>query len=70
MHSKRAWQTHSSFLAWRIPWTGHGPWGHKQSDMTEVTEHTHLILRVFKNSYCIQDQYWQRIPEDKQGIHK
>ena len=33
--------THSSILAWRIPWTGcpggYGPWGHKKSDMTEVT---------------------------------
>ena len=31
--------THSSILAWRIPWTeelaGYSPWGHKQSDMTE-----------------------------------
>ena len=32
--------THSSILAWRIPWTEepgglHCPWGHKQSDMTE-----------------------------------
>ena len=47
MHSKREWQTHSSFLARRIPWTGYSSWGHKQSDVTEVTEHTHLILRVF-----------------------
>ena len=31
--------THSSILAWRIPWTeepgSHGLWGHKESDMTE-----------------------------------
>ena len=27
--------THSSILAWRIPWTGHHPWGCKESDMTE-----------------------------------
>ena len=27
--------THSSILAWRIPWTIHG--GHKESNMTEVT---------------------------------
>jgi len=31
--------THSSILAWRIPWTeepsGYIPWGHKQLDMTE-----------------------------------
>ena len=25
--------THSSSLAWRIPWTS--PWGRKESDMTE-----------------------------------
>ena len=34
--------THSSVLAWRIPWTenlvGHSPWGHSESDMTEATE--------------------------------
>ena len=32
--------THSSILAWRIPWTerslaGYSPWGGKESDMTE-----------------------------------
>ena len=32
--------THSSILAWRIPWTEepggpHSPWGCKESDMTE-----------------------------------
>ena len=31
--------THSSILAWRIPWTedlaGHSPWGHKELDMIE-----------------------------------
>ena len=30
--------THSSILAWRIPWTeepGYNPRGHKESDMTE-----------------------------------
>ena len=35
--------THSSILAWRIPWTeepgGFSPWGHKGGDMTE---HTHI----------------------------
>ena len=37
--------THSSILAWRIPWTedpgGYNPQGYKESDMTEETEHTH-----------------------------
>ena len=33
--------THSSIIAWRIPWTEEhgwllwGPWGHKELDMTE-----------------------------------
>ena len=31
--------THSSILAWRIPWTeelaGYNPWGHTESDVTE-----------------------------------
>ena len=26
--------SYSSILAWRIPWTA-GPWGRKESDMTE-----------------------------------
>ena len=33
--------THSSLLAWRIPWTeepgGLQSWGHKESDTTKVT---------------------------------
>ena len=36
--------THSSILAWRIPWTeergGLQSMGCKESDTTEVTEHT------------------------------
>ena len=36
--------THSSILAWRIPWTeeprGLSPRGHKELDMTETTSHT------------------------------
>ena len=36
--------THSSILAWRIPWTeepgGLQSVGHKESDTTEATEHT------------------------------
>ena len=35
--------THSSTLAWRIPWTeepgGYSPWGRKELDMTEATEY-------------------------------
>ena len=38
--------THSSILDWRIPWTeepgSYGPKGHKELDMTEVTEHARM----------------------------
>ena len=35
---EKAMATHSSILAWEIPWTeepGGSPWGHKELDMTE-----------------------------------
>ena len=35
--------THSSILAWGIPWTedlaGYSPWGRKDLDTTEATQH-------------------------------
>ena len=41
--------THSSIFAWRIPWTenpgGPCPWGHRESDTTEVTEHAMYARR-------------------------
>ena len=46
---EKAMATHSSVLAWRIPWTeepgGLQSIGHKKLDMTEVTEHT-CIQRI------------------------
>ena len=34
-------ETHSSILAWKIPWTeqpgGYSPWGRMKLDMTEAT---------------------------------
>ena len=43
---KKVMATHSSILAWRIPWTEEGSrlWGHKESDMTE--QHS-LSLSLF-----------------------
>ena len=35
--------THSSILAWRISWTEE-PGGHRESDTTEATEHTHTHM--------------------------
>ena len=37
---ERAIATHSSILAWKIPWTeepgaGYSPWGHKETNTTE-----------------------------------
>ena len=34
---EKGMEIHSSILAWRIPWMEEpgGPWGHKESDMTE-----------------------------------
>ena len=37
----------SSRLAWRISWTeepgDYSPWGHEESDTTEVTEHACIV---------------------------
>ena len=40
--------THSSILAWRIPWTEgpsvlHSPWGHKELDTTERLNNKDLL---------------------------
>ena len=38
--------THSSILAWRIPWTEEpGPWGHKELEMTKQLTHT-FVKRI------------------------
>ena len=41
--------THSSILAWRIPWTeaGYSPQGHEELDMTEVTQHLSYTKFMF-----------------------
>ena len=40
--------THSSILAWKIPWTEepsrYRPWGRKESDMTEQVHFTSYLL--------------------------
>ena len=40
--------THSSILAWRIPWTEEpgSPWDHKESDMTEQGTLSHFIYNL------------------------
>ena len=47
-------ETHSSILAWEIPWSleGYSPWGHKESDLTKqqsalfASNYASLRLRV------------------------
>ena len=46
--------THSSILAWKIPWTrrslvGYSPWGRKESDTTERLHLlTYLLMKTYK----------------------
>ena len=57
-----------SILVWRIPWTeGSGVLqsiGRKESDMTEVTEHTHignhtwLLIFVMQSFICLPVSQW------------
>ena len=48
--------SHSSILAWRIPWTGsladYSPWGRKESDMTERLTHTFSCLILGSRLKC------------------
>ena len=45
--------THSSILAWRIPWTS--PWGHKESDTTERLLLSLLYLEEIGKKHCISE---------------
>ena len=46
---KKGMATHSSILAWRIPWTeepgSYRPWGHKELDMTERFKEVTSLLK-------------------------
>ena len=48
---KKEMATHSSILAWKIPWTwslvGYSPWGHKESDSTETLTPSKINDMVF-----------------------
>ena len=53
---------HSTILAWRIPWTeepgGYNPCGHKESDMTEVTEHAYNIYIIMQLTKACYSKYF------------
>ena len=63
--------THSSTLAWKIPWTeelvGCGPWGHEESDTTEQL-HFHFSLSCIGegNGNPLQ-RSWLENPRDGGG---
>ena len=45
--------THSSILAWKIPWTeelaGYSSWGRRELDMTEQLTYTHMYKCMLFN---------------------
>ena len=45
-HWRRKWQPTPVFLPGQRSLAGHGPWGHRESDTTEVTEHGCMINRA------------------------
>ena len=51
--------THSSILAWKIPWTeepgGLSSMGLQELDMTEVTEHAHILRLTGKTSLILKN---------------
>ena len=51
---EEAMATHSSILAWEIPWTEEAgrlhPWGHKESDMTYQLNNSNMIFHYI-NQY-------------------
>ena len=62
--------THSSVLAWRIPWTEesdglYNSCGHKELDMTEATYHTHMLACLITYLY----HFWGQEIMSSKGIH-
>ena len=53
--------THSSILAWRIPWTeepgGYSPWGHKESDTTKDKHKDPTIWKQQKKKMHLEAMY-------------
>ena len=53
--------THSSILAWKIPWTeepgGYSPWGHKESDVIE-----HVSTRIYTSITICVSLYFPQSP--------
>ena len=48
--------THSSILAWRIPWTLYSPWGHKEWDTTDLLSLSPWPGGAHRAGFCIFGQ--------------
>ena len=77
---RRKWLATPFLHAWRIhgqkSLAGYSPWGHKESDTTEVTEHNttfednSVLQEIFEIFYCNQDfnKVLINIPEEQSDI--
>ena len=58
---RRAWQPTPVFLPGKSygqrNWVGYGPWGHKESDMTEVTSQAHSQIWVNTVKYPLKSLF-------------
>ena len=60
--------THSTILAWKIPWTegplAYSPRGHKEWDMTEqLRTHTHTHTHILKRNWLNETRELEEFPE-------
>ena len=64
--------THSSILAWKIPWTeepgGYSPWGHKESDTTERF-HFHILTYICICNIYVSLQLIHNVVQQKRKQH-
>ena len=64
--------THSSILAWEIPWTeepgGYNPQGHKELDPTEATQHS-TTPRLESSGPCRKGEGMKNILKANNSIH-
>ena len=73
---EKAMATHSSTLAWKIPWVesvvGYSPWGRKESDTTERLHFTFFyqpeIVSGFMKRDLLKNKYIYRAPDRPQII--
>ena len=50
--------THSSILAWRIPWNVYSPWDRKESDTTEQL-HFLIMIKIKEKRWQVTEQVWR-----------